>query len=116
MLQNFVLLVLIYHYQRRSVSRTLLLLVGIFSWTFLFASGTLTPAHLSMLYDVNNFILLASRVPQIAQNHSSKSTGQLSLITYSLNFAGSAARIFTTLQEANAGTAMLRGAILSKLG
>ena len=71
--------------------------------------------HLSALYDVNNLILLAARVSQIAQNFTTKSTGQLSIVTYSLNLAGSAARIFTTSQEKNAGSAMLRGALLSTL-
>ena len=33
------------------------------------------------------------------QNHASKSTGTLSVITFFLQFAGGAARIFTTLHE-----------------
>jgi len=113
MAQNILLLVLIYHYQRRTVSRTLMLLCAVMAWGTLFLSGILTAQHLSSLYDVNNAILLASRIPQIYQNHASKSTGQLSPITYGLNLAGASARIFTTMQETNAGTAMLRGAILS---
>lgn len=53
-------------------------------------------------------------MPQILQNFSARSTGQLSLITYALNTAGAAARIFTSIQE-KAGAAMLRGAIISEL-
>jgi len=44
-------------------------------------------------------IVIASRVPQIWESYRTKSTGQLSFITWFLNFAGSVARIFTTLQE-----------------
>ena len=39
------------------------------------------------------------RIPQVIQNHASKSTGTLSVITFFLQFAGGAARIFTTLHE-----------------
>ena len=45
------------------------------------------------------FIGMASRVPQIYQNFRAGSTGQLSIITYFLQFAGSLARVFTTFQE-----------------
>ena len=44
-------------------------------------------------------MLLMSRIPQIIQNFKLKNTGQLSIITTFLTFAGSLARIFTTLQE-----------------
>ena len=39
------------------------------------------------------------RIPQVLQNHANKSTGTLSVITFFLQFAGGAARIFTTLHE-----------------
>merc|ERR1712093_22120 len=44
-------------------------------------------------------IVIASRLPQIWESYKNKSTGQLSFITWFLNFGGSLARIFTTLQE-----------------
>ena len=47
------------------------------------------------------------------QNLSTKSTGQLSLVTYALNWAGASARIFTSIQE-GAGAAMVRGAAISE--
>lgn len=47
------------------------------------------------------------------QNFGAKATGQLSIITYGLNTAGAAARIFTSIQE-KAGDAMLRGAVISE--
>lgn len=44
---------------------------------------------------------LFARLPQIAQNMRQGHTGQLSIITYALNVAGSGARAFTVLQELN---------------
>ena len=113
LLQNVLLLALVYHHQRRSVGRTLVMVATLSGWAVLFSSGALTRSHITALYDVNNMLLVASRVPQILQNHASSSTGQLSIITYSLNTAGSAARIFTSIHE-KAGAAMLRGATLSE--
>lgn len=112
--QNIVLLLLIYRYQKRSSSRSALLFSFVALWGALFVGGSLKPHHLDALYDINNLIMLASRLPQIVQNFRAKSTGKLSLVTYSLNVAGATARIFTTLQEKNAGTAMLRGAVLGE--
>ncbi len=57
--------------------------------------------------------VFARRLPQIVQNFGAKATGQLSIITYGLNTAGAAARIFTSIQE-KAGVAMLRGAVISE--
>ena len=57
--------------------------------------------------------LPSRRLPQIWSNFVSKATGQLSIITYALNAAGAAARIFTSIQE-QAGAAMLRGAMISE--
>ena len=112
--QNIVLLLLIYRYQKRSSRRSALLFSAVVLWCALFVGGSLKPHHLDALYDINNIIMLVSRLPQIVQNFKAKSTGKLSLMTYSLNVAGASARIFTTMQEKLAGTAMLRGAILGE--
>ena len=44
-------------------------------------------------------LMLFGRMPQIFRNMKQGHTGQLSLITYMLNVAGGAARLFTVLQE-----------------
>lgn len=101
-------------------------------------TGAVTPAMIRVVYDLNNFIVLAARVPQIYQNFQvsiqaglaartvslvydtlviccvmpqSKSTGQLSGTVYAANFLGCIARIFTSLQEGG-GYAMVRGFLL----
>lgn len=107
------LLALIYRFQGRSAGRKAAVAAVLAAWVAAVVQGAVAPAHVAALYDVATTIMLASRLPQIAQNFSSRSTGQLSLITYGLNTAGAAARIFTTLQEKRAGAAMLRGAVLS---
>lgn len=56
-------------------------------------------------------VFTVSKIPQIWLNFKNGSTGQLSLITFALNFAGSAARIFTTLSELS-DTIMLISSIL----
>ena len=84
-------------------------------WIAAAQGGYLTRDILTMLFDVNSIVLLVSRIPQILQNYTSKSTGQLSFMTYAMNFMGTLARVFTTLQEKNAGSAMLRGVIMCTL-
>jgi len=54
-----------------------------------------------LLLTVGTVLTVSSRVPQIFANFSRGSSGQVSLITWALNAAGGAARIFTTLQEVN---------------
>jgi hypothetical protein len=64
-------------------------------------------------YDFNNIILMSARVPQILQNFQTKSTGQLSIITFAANTLGCVARLFTTMQEGG-GSAMMRSYALSE--
>ncbi len=111
--QNVVLLALIYKYQKRSLARVTTVVVALSSWIALANSSLLTADILDRLVDANSLVLLASRVPQIMSNHAQKSTGQLSFVTYFLNFMGTLARVFTTLQEPNATSAMMRGVLVS---
>lgn len=88
-------------------------------------------------YELNNFIFLAARIPQIISNYKvgkslccvvvtanccrfwlqdnavlqAKSTGQLSFATTAMGLAGCIARIFTSIQE-GAGLSMVRGFVL----
>mgnify|MGYP001286915599 CR=1 FL=1 len=64
-------------------------------------------------------LMLFGRLPQIVQNIKQGHTGQLSLITYCLNVAGSGARVFTVMQElddkivlASATSAFLQNLVL----
>eukprot|EP01017_Pseudomicrothorax_dubius_P051333 TRINITY_DN9861_c0_g1_i1.p1 TRINITY_DN9861_c0_g1~~TRINITY_DN9861_c0_g1_i1.p1 ORF type:complete len:248 (-),score=80.84 TRINITY_DN9861_c0_g1_i1:128-772(-) len=53
----------------------------------------------TMMAILSLVLLIMARLPQILINMKHKSTGQLSIITCFLNFAGCLARIFTTLRE-----------------
>lgn len=70
-------------------------------------------ALISHAYDLNNIILMSARLPQILQNFSARSTGQLSVITYAANTLGCVARLFTTMQEGG-GSAMFRQYCISE--
>lgn len=111
--QNVILLALIYRYQRRSATRIILVAAALLAWIALANSSYLTASVLDRLVDANSLVLLVSRVPQIVSNHAQKSTGQLSFLTYFLNFMGTVARVFTTIQEPNATSAMMRGVLMS---
>jgi len=112
-LQNIILLGLIYKYQKRSKGRVLGLACVVVSWLACARSGLLTKGMLDRLVDVNSVVLLISRIPQILSNYKAKNTGQLSFLTYFLNFMGTVARVFTTMKEKNATSAMMRGVFMS---
>lgn len=61
LLQNILLLFLVYHYQRRSAARSLTLAALLAGSGFVAVSGVLESSHVSALYDFNNAILIASR-------------------------------------------------------
>ena len=97
------------------------------------AAGSLTTETLQALYDFNTVIMTAARVPQIWSNYKvggkpvtngllepashdrvwlqAKSTGQLSIFVFVMNFGGCLARIFTSIQEGG-GIAMVRAYII----
>ena len=62
-------------------------------------AGVVPLAVLAFLQSINVLFGIASRLPQIMQNHQHKSTGQLSGLMIFLNFGGALARVLTTLQD-----------------
>jgi mannose-P-dolichol utilization defect protein 1 len=66
------------------------------SWLML---NTLPDEHLGVLPVFSMVFTVLSRIPQINANFQQGHTGQLSAPTWTLNLAGSLARIFTTLEE-----------------
>ncbi|KAK9811878.1 hypothetical protein WJX72_011664 [[Myrmecia] bisecta] len=111
LLQNTVLLLLIYQFSRAQLVRPLAL-------TSLFAvaggyllSGGITKDIITRAYDLNNVIFIVARVPQIIQNFKARSTGHLSMVTFVANVAGCLIRIFTSIQEGG-GITMVRGFVI----
>ncbi|PAV65237.1 hypothetical protein WR25_06641 [Diploscapter pachys] len=72
-----------------------------FCWAYTFAViGSYIPPE--VLISVQTLIIpitVVSKVIQIWQNYSAGSTGQLSIISVFLQFAGTVARVFTSVQE-----------------
>ncbi|KAI8928771.1 hypothetical protein BC831DRAFT_423342 [Entophlyctis helioformis] len=97
--QNLVILVLILVYSGRYMA---LVVRSVFFAIVAFAlfSDSLVGMSLLTSFQVGTIFLgMASKVPQIWSNFTAGSTGQLSGITAFLSFAGTIARVFTTLQE-----------------
>ena len=67
----------------------------------LLCSGVVPIRFLQLFNSLNIFVVICSRGSQIMTNLKNKSTGQLSIITMFLLFAGCLARIFTSIQETN---------------
>ena len=109
LVQNLALVVLLWMFMKDKPT------VGHMGAVLLFfvavAVGSLhLPAQYQYLLPLSNLpLLLASRVPQIVQNFRNQSTGQLSVITNFLTFAGSLARVFTTIQEVGMDYSLLAG-------
>ncbi|KAI9317098.1 hypothetical protein BX666DRAFT_1877722 [Dichotomocladium elegans] len=69
---------------------------------------------MASLYAATIPLSLASKIPQIYANFRNKSTGQLSVFAVINYFAGSTARVFTTMTELN-DPIMLTGTVLASV-
>ncbi|CAO3632989.1 unnamed protein product [Cunninghamella blakesleeana] len=89
--------------------------IGFSGSFFILLIPSITPMWLLIgLYALTIPIILASKIPQILTNHQNKSTGQLSVFAVINYFAGTTARVFTTLTELD-DPLMLAGNILASL-
>ncbi|KAG2227098.1 hypothetical protein INT45_003828 [Circinella minor] len=95
--QNIIITMLILFYAQRH-SETLVTMIGYVA--ILYVLTYIVPSWvMSSLYGATIPIGLASKVPQIYTNFANKSTGQLSVFAVVTYFAGTAARVFTTMTE-----------------
>lgn len=101
LVQNVVILFLIAAAAPGGIGATAVLSAAAFGGlaAALLSEGTVPEGVLASLQLATIPVFAASRVPQIWTNFRNGSTGSLSVITVFLQFAGSSARIFTTLQE-----------------
>lgn len=97
-LQNVIITNLIFYFGRRQYGMMLGTIATLAS-LFYCLNHIIPPVFLSSLYAATIPLSLASKVPQIYVNFKNKSTGQLSVFTVVNYFAGSAARVFTTMTE-----------------
>ncbi|KAI8475909.1 MAG: hypothetical protein J3K34DRAFT_403171 [Monoraphidium minutum] len=108
--QNLLLLALVYRYARMPAARAAAVMGVLVGAVAVLASGRVTRSQIGALYDVNNFVMLAARVPQVVKNYRDKSTGQLSIVTYGIGAAGCLIRILTSLHDG--ALAMVRSYML----
>jgi mannose-P-dolichol utilization defect protein 1 len=99
--QNIVIMALLIIFSKR-YSMALPMLAILVAQNFLLYSAEIVDEK--MLVTIQSLtipLVIFSRVPQIASNLKNGNTGQLSAFTVFLFFGGSAARVFTTIQEVN---------------
>ncbi|KAF9354498.1 hypothetical protein BGX26_007673 [Mortierella sp. AD094] len=126
-IQNLIILGLMLHYSGRSTSAFVILSSYLFlgnvlgrTTQFIQADGAvITTAFvpkgaMAVLQAATIPINLISKVPQIVENYKNRSTGQLSAFTVFNYFAGSLARVYTTLTEVD-DVIILSGFLLSTL-
>lgn len=111
--QNLAILALVYHYGRAGAWRGLAVGGALAAAAAAIFTGVVGRSGVAAAYSANALLMVASRVPQIAQGLRSGSTGQLALPTYAINVVGCCARVFTSLQQGSAGAAMVRSYLLS---
>lgn len=114
LIQNLILVFMLWIYMNPEVKPSIFKMVGVLAFFGVVAVGSLhLPPSLWSLLPLSNLpLLLISRIPQIVQNFRQQSTGQLAGITTFLTFAGSLARIFTTIQEIGWDFSLLIGFFL----
>ncbi|KAI3652422.1 hypothetical protein MP228_002747 [Amoeboaphelidium protococcarum] len=112
-LQNFVIIALMLWYGRQV--GTLSVVVAAFAGIVyaLIDPTIVTEKYLMMAQTATIPISVSSKIPQIITNYSQQSTGQLSFLTVVLFFAGSLARIFTTMTEIKGDKVLLTGFTLA---
>jgi mannose-P-dolichol utilization defect protein 1 len=98
-LQNAVIIALILGYARRHILNGLVMMLLTSANWALHTPDTVTMAHLAWFQAATIPVAILSKIPQIVANFRQGHTGQLSAFTVFLYFAGSMARIFTTIQE-----------------
>ncbi|ONK55890.1 uncharacterized protein A4U43_C10F2010 [Asparagus officinalis] len=112
LIQAIILVAIIYYYSQP---------VGAKVWmkAFLYCAvaptvlaGQIDPVLFEALYASQHAIFFFARVPQIWENFTNKSVGELSFLTCFMNFAGSVARVFTSMQE-NTTMSMILGSLLA---
>lgn len=112
LLQNCVLLALIYHHNKAN-KLLVLIKIGLFTSAIAAAFAGFVPKDLvQTVYDLTLIIMISARVPQILKASRERSTGKLSIITTGLNLLGTLARVFTSLAD-EGGYSMVRNYIIA---
>ncbi|KAK9270135.1 hypothetical protein L1049_025711 [Liquidambar formosana] len=111
LIQALILVAIIYYYSQPLGAKTWIrpLLYCAVAPTIL--AGQIDPVLFEALYASQHAIFFFARVPQIWENFTNKSTGELSFLTCLMNFGGSMVRVFTGIQE-KAPTSVVLGSTI----
>lgn len=97
--QTAIILALMLHYTKKlgfiSISLAALWMASLGAML----TGQISLEIMQLLQTASVGIFVLSKVPQVITNFKERSTGKLAFLSFFLNTAGAAARIFTTLQE-----------------
>mmetsp|Transcript_5580 Transcript_5580/g.4782 ORF Transcript_5580/g.4782 Transcript_5580/m.4782 type:complete len:220 (+) Transcript_5580:218-877(+) len=99
--QNLILIILLWTYGNNSTMKQKIIISLVIFTSFLYLYLDLfCPAYFwSLLMNVQIFMVIYSRMPQILENYKTKYTGELSSIMFLLNTLGNLARTFTFIKE-----------------
>ena len=98
---------MLYTYQKTAAARVLTACAMYAGFVGALAVAGWPMAVLGPMHASTSALFVAARVPQIVTNAKQKSTGELSLVSVALNWAGNLARVFTTLQSQAAGNVLV---------
>jgi len=108
LVQALILVACIYYYSQPVPMTTWVRALLYCAVTPTVLAGQINPTLFDALYASQHAIFLFARLPQIWKNFKNKSIGELSFLTFFMNFAGSIVRVFTSIQE-NAPNSILTG-------
>mmetsp|Transcript_2086 Transcript_2086/g.3269 ORF Transcript_2086/g.3269 Transcript_2086/m.3269 type:complete len:215 (-) Transcript_2086:41-685(-) len=102
LIQDFIILGLIFYYTKEKLHVIAGLVIGYICFASAMFGGVDDIVGFPVMEQLMRFCILLSiwsRVVQIVPNYQNKSTGTLSFVTFFLNTAGAAVRVFTTIVE-----------------
>ncbi|XP_060199391.1 mannose-P-dolichol utilization defect 1 protein homolog 2-like isoform X1 [Lycium barbarum] len=99
LIQAIILVAIIYYFSQPLGTKTWIRGLLYCAIAPIVLAGQIDPILFEALYASQHAIFLFARIPQIWKNFKNRSTGELSLLTFFMNFGGSMIRVFTSLQE-----------------
>ncbi|XP_052203216.1 mannose-P-dolichol utilization defect 1 protein homolog 2-like [Diospyros lotus] len=111
LIQAIILVAIIYYYSQPVGTMTWVRALFYCTVAPTVLAGQIDPILFEALYASQHAIFIFARVPQIWENYTNKSTGELSFLTSLMNFGGSMVRVFTSIQE-KAPTSVVLGYVI----
>lgn len=114
-IQTIIIILLFWRYSHPKIKLSEITLVLLSYILIAVISINLPPVLQSILVLANLPLLISSRVPQILKNMKQKSTGNISMVTTFLSFAGSCVRVLTTIIEVGLDFSLISTYLISAL-